>query len=519
MTNEELVVPAFAEWEMLREPLCPYRLLGRPIFESERFPQWVDKMTVSRTENYGIEAVFEGPAPLIPNQRFPAPPNPLVLRFADALGAIYELTGRVAKHTSSTEPGPEGRYFTRICTHMQVQQVVIQDRPAHETVRLTDWFLNGPKTSFLYPGHTKRELRVERIRHREGLRAGIDRFERPFPERGEFTGDFVFVRYRTRSLLLHAVPQQAGVAWSNCVGIEYRIGWGGIPGETEREAIADIIGFVLGRRLLLIARTEVGEDQLPTRRSAMPPNTIHAETLCRMNDRPPVQVVHNTNGRVTSRLQRVLEQLVPRYLEQVDDYNLGGALYRHATAREVPLGIDLPLLQSAVEMISKGWRQTQKGRGLADPGCYMRKKDFDRTFSDEMTSAAGKLSTASVRQLLTRRRYGPRLVRKMEHSYEMTGNELLDLFFDGIRLPLGKTERDAMHARNTAIHGSTIPVGEMAVWAARSDAYYSLVNRVILRVLGYRGRYFDYTSLIGAERPLREPASGPQAFQQPEGSN
>lgn len=509
MTDEELVLPAFAEWEMLRTPLSPFQAYSSgPIFESPYFPQWVETVIASRAQNYEIEAVFLGPAPIRSNFQPSAAPNPLTIVFTDPINAVWHVTGCIKKHEARNERGPEGEWFRRIRTYMQVEELVVEDRPGHETVRLTEWFLNGPKTPLLYPGATKREIRVQRTRHRHGLRAGTDRFQMPTPEKGHGARDFVRVRYGARSFLLHAVPESVGVAWSDNVGIEYRAEWGGIPEALEREAISDVVGFVLGRRLLLVGHTEVGSDQLVTRRSAIPPNTTHAETLCRMGDRPPVWMVYQTSGRMRSRLQNVLQQVVPKYLERMDDYNLGGALYRHATAREVPLGVDLPLFQSAVEMISKRWRRTQKQHSQADPGVYMRKKDFDRIFAAEMASMKRQLSTRSIQQVLTRQKYGQRLLRKMERGYEMSGNELLELFFDGIRLPLGEVERNAMRARNIATHGSMIPVAEMPKWAAHRDAYYTLVNRVILRVLGYRGGYLDYTALPPIPRKLREPASG-----------
>jgi hypothetical protein len=94
------------------------------------------------------------------------------------------------------------------------------------------------------------------------------------------------------------VPQRLYLTgkWSKCVGIEYRQEWGGIPASDEREAIADLVGFVVGRRLLFVSHTELGDDLQPTRASAVPPNTIHAETLCRMPDMPPVRLVHQSQG-------------------------------------------------------------------------------------------------------------------------------------------------------------------------------------------------------------------------------
>jgi hypothetical protein len=508
MADEELIFPAFAEWEALREPFGPLRVLGQPVLESQHLPFWVDKLKVSRVENHDIEAVFEGPAPLVPNRAFPRPPNPVTIAFTDPADARLAITGSIPRFETRSASGSEGKPFQIIRAYMRVQEFLVLDRVETETTRLTDWFLNGPKLQEVYSERTEREIYVQRKRRRSGLRSGIDTIQHDGPWRASYAHDFVRIRYDRNAFVLHAVPKDAGVPWSNCVGIEFRKDWGGIPTREVREKIADLAGFVVGRRLLFIGHTEFGNDGVYTARSAVPPNTTQAETISRIPDRPPIQIVRNTGTSIRSSLKPVLESLVPVYLSEAGQYDLGGALFRHAIAREVPLGMDLSLLQAAIEMVGKGWRRAQKQLGLADPGCYMRKSDFENLFGEQLDEMAAKLSSRESKKLLIRRQYRERLLGKARRSYQMTANELLDMFYEGIRVPRGEPELKAIKARNASTHGSTVAPEEAAQWAAHSDAYYTLANRVILRILGYRGRYFDYTS--GVERPLSQPTSGPQ---------
>jgi hypothetical protein len=510
-----LIFHAYAEWELLREPL---KLTGLkwtgPLLESEYFPQWVRGVELSRIENHGIRAMVIGPIDIDHNLSLNVPADPVSIRFTDYKQDDYVVTGTILRHETRDDVGPTGKYFDHVRSVLSIREVTARSTWAGNTTRLTDWFLNGPTTHFLFPGYTKRKLKVQRSRSRTGIRSGTDRSN--LGERSEHRHDYVLVRARGMSYMVHSVPSDAGPEWTQGLGIEYRAEWGGIPDHATRDAIAYLVGFVVGRRLLRIGHSEFDENNRPTLRSAVPPNTIHAETMSRMVDLPPVQLVRESDMRIRSDLGTVLRQLTPTFLDKVDQYNLRGALFRYATALDLPLGADLPLLQSAIEMISKGWRQEMKVRGSVEPGFYMSITDFNASFGEELQAVRRKLAARDVKMHLTRREYGERLARKMSRSYEMTGNELMDSFFQGIGITVGTPEREAMRARNVSIHGYDLSAPDTEKWRAYSRAYFTLANRVILRVLGFRGQYVDYTSSHWSPRKLREPASGLESRMEPE---
>ncbi len=73
-------------------------------------------------------------------------------------------------------------------------------------------------------------------------------------------------------------------------------------------------------------------------------------------------------------------------------------------------------------------------------------------------------------------------------------------------MPIGKVERQAIKARNTTAHGAASYSDEKIVeLLGFQSAYQTLFNRVILKILGFEGKYIDTTAASFVERGIDEP--------------
>ena len=83
--------------------------------------------------------------------------------------------------------------------------------------------------------------------------------------------------------------------------------------------------------------------------------------------------------------------------------------------------------------------------------------------------------------------------------------------FDELGLEVGKTEMEAIRARNIMIH-DTYGESDEAVEKMRqlTNAYRTFFNRVILQVLSHDGSYVDYSVLGWPEKPISQIA-GPSS--------
>jgi hypothetical protein len=117
-------------------------------------------------------------------------------------------------------------------------------------------------------------------------------------------------------------------------------------------------------------------------------------------------------------------------------------------------------------------------------GVYMEKTAFQQRF-------AGRLSGfATAAEGLV---YGDRIVRRANGANAMGVNERFEVFFEELGLPIDKGERAVIRARNVPAHGRHFSQPQQdQLWLGAG--YRTLLNRAILKALGYAGQYVDYSA-------------------------
>lgn len=96
---------------------------------------------------------------------------------------------------------------------------------------------------------------------------------------------------------------------------------------------------------------------------------------------------------------------------------------------------------------------------------------------------------------------------KIRNSYQMSVNRSFTTFFDELGLKTGKVEREAIEARNRMVHGN-LGFKELEKFVIITDAYQTLFNRVLLKILNYEDCYIDRSTLNYPERRIEEPLGG-----------
>ena len=99
-----------------------------------------------------------------------------------------------------------------------------------------------------------------------------------------------------------------------------------------------------------------------------------------------------------------------------------------------------------------------------------------------------------------------RILGRILNCYRMGATERIEMFLNEIELPVGRTEKKLIAARNRYAHGGCIDDPEdMAQANAFYQGYLSLFNRSFLRILNHQGTYTDLSSRQMVERQLDEP--------------
>jgi len=356
---------------------------------------------------------------------------------------------------------------------------------------VTEWYLNGPRAGFWYTRRTERKFSSKFERNRK-------QFTKRFSggESESHALDYVFVKGNEFSFIIHKVPKGLGPTWSENIGIEYMKESGRIPTKDEREAISEIISFIFGRRLLNVGHTAFDREGNALEQVSVNPWGDNVVAICRQGGLPPIRLGAYEN---IQDIEPTFEQLVPRYLLLRNQLGLKEVLWRYWIADSMPLGIGLPIFANGIEILVQKWFSSNKSK---TKGVYLPKKEFAKVLGKAVTDIENRLSHVE---------YSGRIINRINNAYQMGAHERLQFFLDELGLEVGKTEMEAIRARNIMIH-DTYGESDEAVEKMRqlTNAYRTFFNRVILQVLSHDGSYVDYSVLGWPEKPISQIA-GPSS--------
>ena len=475
------------EWEGLQGKWEIEKLKESPIL-----PSASQNIEVWRDEQYKIKAKVTGTPTDVLGGMFPdhIEPGSIVpsveLNGSDLDGRInYKLSNCAVKRTSQI--GSDS-FEADLVTH-RVRRSFLK-RESEETAWLTEWYLNSysKNTPLLYPRPVKRELKEEYRKEREFLGEEIT-FE---GYRKGVVGLCAFVETLDVNFLVQPVPNELGPPWSKCLGIEYRHEWGDIPDADNRKAIANVLSFLMGRPLVGVGYTVFDGRGHAVEQVAINPPAGNLVTMCQRSEQPPINLDQRKPPAI---FEALLREMVPRYLTLREELNLDDVLWGYWLADQLPLGIDLPVLATSVEILMNAWYKSKKSKSK---GTYMPKAKFDELLKDEFRDIEAKLEGVE---------YGDRILRRMCNAFQMGVNERFPFFFEEIRLPVGEREREAIKARNRVAHASPGLLDERGYddMVTNALAYRTLFNRILLKIMGYGGSYVDLSALGWPERPLDQP--------------
>lgn len=366
-------------------------------------------------------------------------------------------------------------------------------RPPVDPTRLTDWYLNGPHADEMYPGVIGRELGEEYRKTVFGARAVYPALSMQQEE----NAGYALVEYEGGRFLVYATPRGCGPSWSHNIGIEFRDEWGSIPDEERRIAIGEIVAFVVGRRLIHVGSTAFDGSGWPVAEVSYDPWGNNVAAVCAMPDHAPIKFGRQTPH---DRLETSLAQLVTPYIDMREELGLKDVLWLYWLSREATPGIDLLIAAAALERLMDRWLRSRRSK---TGNVYLSGREFKAITRDEFAAITAKLEGVAGQEYI---------MRTLENAFEIRGvRAKRDAFFSELGLPIGPIEDQALKARNPVAHGYGGPANSAAnseQTIRNGDAYLTLLDRVLLKLLGYAGSYVDRSAPHFPETPLDRPMAG-----------
>jgi len=126
----------------------------------------------------------------------------------------------------------------------------------------------------------------------------------------------------------------------------------------------------------------------------------------------------------------------------------------------------------------------------------MPQGEFEKLLKDDLSSIAAKLLGKP---------YADRIGRRIGNSFQMGVNERFEVFFEELGLKYGPNELRTIKARNASAHGGSKSPLDVQDQVKLGRGYRTLLNRVILKVLGHETTYTDYSMDNHPEKLLDQP--------------
>jgi hypothetical protein len=412
-------------------------------------------------------------------------PNGYVLRATSDVFTL-ELSG-VILNSLSTSHSPTGGE-----TGMSLQfRVAAESRTTDaKAATVTEWYMSGPDP-LMYARGTTREYAFSYARRRRAgssLEDDAPRLIKPKPGRPDSssaTDYFLLTPCDGVRAILAKVPDGYGPSWSRNVSIEYAGEL--LPSEDLRRGVAEGVGMFFGRRLLQIGQTTFDENGYAIARKAWSPWARDAEAIARAPDQPMIPCEWNNT-------ERLLNAFLEAYLRLRAPFRLSKFASAIWYARQLPVGPDLALYSLALERLMNAWFKSTRSKS---GGIYMEQAKFDALLAEHFDAIARKLDAQP---------FADRIIRRMQGTFQMGVNERFDAFFEELGLPCSPGERKVIRARNKAAHGGDDDDPYRSI--GRTKAYKTLLNRVLLQVLGHQGSYIDYSVDHTTAKPMQDPSAG-----------
>lgn len=291
--------------------------------------------------------------------------------------------------------------------------------------------------------------------------------------------DFVIINYGDYKIILQQISEDYLPGGADGLAIEYRVTNSNFPSSDFRKIFREYVSFILGTHIQQIGTSEFkcGYELL----SCQSKNPWKKRIKKNGNINP----IPLKNGADRGIFENQLNQLLSNFIKLYEKTSLSDCLWKLWIGSDLSIGTNLPIIASGFEILINSYLENN---------CLIRKytkkekRDYRELIAEDLESLKTKLTPYD---------FAPFVLNKIENPYNFGIGEKFKIFFNSISLVFEKDslENQALRARNLMTHGSIDfnTIKKQREVKKISDAYITLVNRVILKLLDYDWYYVDYS--------------------------
>ncbi|MCK9208135.1 MAG: hypothetical protein M0P66_13575, partial [Salinivirgaceae bacterium] len=266
---------------------------------------------------------------------------------------------------------------------------------------------------------------------------------------------------------------------SDGIIIEYRSITGEFPSNEFRKMFQEYLSFIIGSHIQKIGVSEYANGyDLLTYKSQNPWKR-------RIKKNGNINPIPLKNGHDREFFEKMLNKLFKNFTVMYDKISLSDCLWKLWIGSDMPIGTNLPIIASGFEMLVNSYLKENK---LLKKYTKKEKCDYSNLIKEDFESLSKKIATYD---------FGTFVLNKLKNPYNYGIGEKMSVFFKSLSLEFDEEslENKALKARNLMTHHGIDCDTEIERREIKkiSDAYITLINRVILKLLDYNWYYVDYS--------------------------
>jgi len=361
------------------------------------------------------------------------------------------------------------------------------EKPEH----IIYWFLNGEKyPNFAYSRTTIIKSICEAVIEISGFSKNKIKGDKS----SSFSRNSILLTLNGKQFVFGFVSEKDT---QNFPGSYMRFNKDFFPTKGELKTIQYALSFIIGKILIPIGFTKYNGSFSPLERVYKSSHRHDMDHVISVAGKPPIPINMGTVMVSKENLEGKISCLLSKYHEYRSIFQLDQIVWYINLSRLLPLDTQLQPLSTALDIFQKAWFQSEKS---TSKGKHLKDDSYDKIISKYIKNIKIDLGEKETTNSI---------LNKIKASNNMGDNERYKTLFKEIKLDLAEVEEISIKERNKAIHGSLKPKNYQKI-SNRTNAYYSLLNRLILKLLEYDGIYIDYSTYGFPSRNINEPLRGPE---------
>lgn len=453
-----------------------------------------DLITVKRNEEYGVDVLMEGENA---STSLPMPQNDIrpgeFLSGADIHGnPVGDYTGTKISLANLYQGSRSIRGDGKFSMGGMLDTVSCEypnEGPIHKVI---EYCVSGPKIR-IFPRTTEKDFEATSKVDRPLSESAVpDFWSYKVPVKtGQSNRDSIYLSNKHFEVLCAKVQNGFVPKWLCATGVHF-----GPQKESQdpeyRAKVLEALSFAFGRRLVSVGHSFFNSGHYPLLQFARHPYSHNLKAECAHQSYVPTHLEAN----YSQNIETTTAIAAGLYLDNREKYSLNDVLWNTWIARGFPWGMNLVAYSGALESLAKTWLTANPDRGV-----YIPKDEFNNKLSVIFSEIEKTLPNTDNWKII---------LNKLKGVNSIGSADRLKKFIQALGLPIGDVEKNIFAARNRFAHGGNFASTHTVFLSNATKAYETLINRVLLGVLGYKGKYVDYSTYGFPMRELSQPLGGPE---------